>query len=243
MTGDAQIKNPVAEMLSRKAAPDLIGGIRPPHLGAGPVHVEYGQGKPTALNLTGPIVQLAIAGIVLLIGVIITINVVASGNYDLNNVMGIILPLFIAIFIGAPALGRALKGTLYWTRRAAIHPDRVEVVDNSSGTEIRWSAPISEYRDIYHGFMWLTAGDGEGDGLDIEAVMLRHPDQSKTIYVSGTRKTTMGGMNFMDMVQAGREGRKADVEAAVGDTRNPQIEALVAHLAQETGLRVTTDFK
>lgn len=242
MSTETLSENPVAAMLARQAAPDLIGGIRPPRTVEGTVTVEYGEAKPTMRNLTGPIVRLVIAGFVLLIGVIIAINVVISGNYDLNNVMGIILPIFIAGFIGLPSLFRAGKGTLFWTRRATIHPDRVEVVDNASGTEVAWTAPISEYRDIHHGVMWVSAGDGDGGGFDLETVILRHPDQSKNIYVSGTRKQMMGGMSFADMVQAGREGRKADVEAAVGDTRNPQVEAVVAALAEGTGLPLTQEF-
>ncbi|WP_224814480.1 hypothetical protein [Hasllibacter sp. MH4015] len=241
MAADFEDENPVATLLSRRSAPDLVGGLRLPEISDGPVVVVYGEGRPGSRAINGNVLTLLIGALCVLISGIVTINAVRSGNFDLNNVMGIVLPLVIGAFIAGPSLLRAKGGTLQWTRRAELRADEVVVTDKTGSTEVRWSEPLAAYRDIHQAFVHLSSPDGEGDGLTLETVTLRHRDRGKDIYVLGTKKTVMGGMNFSDMVRAGREGRKADVEAAFGDTRNPQVEAIVAALVERTGLPLTQD--
>ena len=242
MPDDTNPTNPVADLLARNSAPDLIGGAGMPELTSGPIVANYGVGQPGSKRASGAMIPLFIGAGLLVVSLIAGISLLRSGSPSLNNVMPVVLPLFIAAFIAGPALFRAKQGTLQWQRYAEIHADRVEVTDVSGDGQVKWSEPISAFQDILHGFTWISSGDGEGSGLDLEVVLLRHRDPSKVIYLSGTKKTVMGGMSFSEMVQAGRDGRKADVEAAVGDTRNPQVDAFVAELASRTGLSVTQDF-
>lgn len=234
--------NPVADLLAKTSAPDLVGGALTPSLHARPFLAQYGVGKPGSGRITGAMVPLFIGAALVLVSLVVAISVLRGGGLNLNSGMGIGLPLLIAAFIAGPALFRAKDGTLQWRREARIFPDRVEVTDTAGDQTATWTAPMSDYTDVHQSFVWLASPDGEGDGLDLEVVLLRHPDPSKTIYVSGSRKAKMGGMSFADMVQAGREGRKDDVVAAVGDTRNPAVEALVAALVAETGLPLVQDF-
>lgn len=234
--------NPVAALLAKTSAPDLVGGTLMPSASARPFLAQYGVGKPGSGRITGAMVPLIIGAGLVLVSVVVAINVVIAGAVNMNSGMGIGLPLVIAAFIAGPSLFRAKDGTLQWRREARIYTDRVDVTDTAGDHSVVWTAPISEYMDIHQSFRWIPSPDGEGSGLELEIVLLRHPSPAKTIYVSGTRKQNMGGMNFMDMVQAGREGRKDDVMAAVGDTRNPAVEALVAALAEETGLPLVQDF-
>lgn len=234
--------NPVAELLAKTAAPDLVGGAAMPSATARPFVANYGEGKPGSGRVTGEMMPLIIGAGLVLLALIVAGNAMRVGEVTMNSGVGIGLSLVIAGFIGGPALFRAKDGTLQWRREAQIFADRVEVTDIAGDQTATWIAPIAEYSDIYQSFMWLPARDGEGDGVELEVVLLRHRDPAKTIYVSGTRKASMGGMSFADMVKAGREGRKEDVTAAVGDTRNPAVEALVAALVQETGLPLVQDF-
>lgn len=234
--------NPVADLLARSPAPDLVGGTLVPSVSVRPIVAQYGVGKPGSGRLTGAMVPLIIGAGLILLSAIIAVSVLISGEINMNSGMGIGLPLFIAAFIAGPALFKAKSGVLQWRRVAEIHADKVVVADTAGPETAVWSAPMSEYRDIHQSFLYVPSPDGEGSGLELEVVLLRHRDPAKTIYVSGTRKQTLGGMNFMDMVQAGREGRKDDVIAAVGDTRNPAVEALVAALVEETGLSLVQEF-
>ncbi|GAB5446580.1 hypothetical protein [Gymnodinialimonas sp.] len=234
--------NPVAELLSKHAAPDLVGGTLLPSASARPIVARYGVGNPGSGRITGAMVPLIIGAGLVLVSLIVGVNVLRAGEVNLNSGMGIGLPLFIAAFIAGPALLRAKSGTLQWRRAARIHGDRVEVTDTAGDQTTTWTAPITEYTDVHQSFYWVSSRDGDGGGAEIEVVLLRHPDPAKTIYVSGTPKQNMGGMSFLDMVQAGREGRKDDVMAVVGDTRNPQVEAFIEVLTAETGLRLVQDF-
>ncbi|ABD54707.1 hypothetical protein [Jannaschia sp. CCS1] len=234
--------NPVADLLAKHAAPDLVGGTILPSVSARPFVADYGVGKPGSGRLTGAMIPLIIGAVLILVSVIVAANALRAGEVTMNSGMGIALPLFIAAFVAGPAVVKAKEGTLQWRRVAEIHADKVVVADRVGDQTAAWIAPISEYRDVHQSFMYIPSPDGDGSGLELEVVLLRHPDPAKTIYVSGTRKQNMGGMSFMDMVQAGREGRKDEVVAATGDTRNPAVEALVAALVEETGLPLVQDF-
>lgn len=234
--------NPVADLLARHAAPDLVGGVVLPSASARPIVAEYGVGKPGSGRLTGAMVPLIIGGVLIVVSAIFAINAVIAGSVNMNSGMAIVLPLVIAAFIAVPALFKTKEGVLQWRRVAEIHAGKVIVADTAGDQTAAWIAPISNYHDVHQSFMFLGSGTGEGDGQEFEVVLLRHPDPAKTIYVSGTRKQTMGGMSFRDMVQAGKEGRKEDVMAATGDTRNPAVEALVAALVDETGLPLVQSF-
>lgn len=238
---DQPTANPVLDLLARQEAFDVVGGTLLPDATARPIVARYGQGKPGSRAITGAMVPLIIGAVLVLISLIVLITTLRAGEASMNAMMGIGLPLLIAAFVAGPALFRAKSGTLQWRREAQIYGDRVEVIDTAADGSVTWSAPLSEYTDIYHRFVHLPSPNGDGDGLDLEVVMLRHADRAKSIYVSGTRKTTMGAMSFADMVKAGKEGRKDDVVAAVGDTRNPAVEALVAALVRETGLALVQD--
>lgn len=233
--------NPVADLLARRPAPELVGGLAIPDLRARPVTLRYGEGKPGVTALSRATLPLFLGGFLVLLSLIVAFNVIRLGEMSLNGGMGIFLPLVIAAFVAGPALLRARAGTLQWQREARIFADRVEVSDHVGEEHITWSAPIGDFKDVHQSFTWLPARNGEGDGLELEVVQLRHADPGKSIYVAGTRKVTMGGMSFSDMVRAGREGRKEEVAAAVGDTRNPAVEAMVADLVELTGLPLTQD--
>ncbi|QXT38783.1 hypothetical protein [Gymnodinialimonas ceratoperidinii] len=242
-TPETGAANPVLDLLARTPAPELVGGLSIPDLRARPITVRYGEGKPGISALSGATLPLFLGAVLVLLSFIVVINVIRLGEVSLNAGMGIVLPLVIAAFVAGPALLRARAGNLQWRREASIFADRVEVSDRTGEHDVSWSAPLSEFKDVHQAFTYIPARNGEGDGLELEVVHLRHPEAGKSIYVSGTRKVTMGGMSFSDMIKAGREGRKEEVTAAVGDTRNPAVEALVAELVELTGLPLTPDFK
>ncbi|MBY4891586.1 hypothetical protein KUL25_02265 [Rhodobacteraceae bacterium N5(2021)] len=235
-------KNPVMDLLARSSAPTLVGGTLLPEASARPFVAQYGVGRPGSGKTTGAMVPLIIGAGLVLLSLIVAISALRNGGVTMNSGMGIGLPLVIAAFIAGPALFRAKDGTRQWRRTAQIFADRVEVTDTAGSVTATWTAPISEYTDVHQSYVWLSSPDGDGDGLELEVILLRHPDPAKTIYVSGTRKVILGNMSFSDMVKAGREGRKDDVVAAAGDTRNLQVEALVDALTKETGLSLVQDF-
>ncbi len=230
----------VEDLLSRVPALVRIGGVSIPTSRELPLHVSYGEGQPGSGRVTRPMVPLVIGGVLCVLGLVFLVQILRAGGGDMNLTMAVILCFGIAAFIGGPALFKMRQGRLQWTRTAEIGPDMVRVTDRTDAASTEWAEPISAYSDIYHRFERLDGG--ETRDVQLEVVELRHPNPGRTIYVLGTRKTAMGGMSFADMVQAGRDGRKADVEAAVGDTRNPQVEAVVAALAEGTGLPLTQEF-
>ena len=138
----------------------------------------------------------------------------------------------VALGLAAPWLWRRLKGVSRWTRSVELHRDRIDVTDSDASGQQRWSRPMSEYRLCHEHTRKGGIGATPAPQFAVyDMLILRHADRSRDIPLRITAATGTGGMTLHDMIDAGRQGDKARVEAAMNDRDNPEFEAFKGYVA------------
>ena len=148
-----------------------------------------------------------------------------------------------AVLLG-PRLWTALRGGATWRRSVRILDGAVEATDTMRGRAVTWRAPLSEYEGIAHRIGTASGVPASGVATKVvrhDILELVHPDPGRTIPLWKRPRTATGGMGMAEMIRAGREGRKEEVEAALNSTRNPQLRAFAERAAAATGLPLLCD--
>ena len=243
------MSGPVEKLLAETPAQYIIGGINPRVEGALPWSISYGLGKPGSKSWrpNSATTPFFIAGAFGLLFVAITVSNSMDRSLTTPEILGGVVILAVLVGLIFPQLYRRSKGALQWSRKVVINADTVRVTDKGDTETVLWEEPLSAYRDIHHSVQSIGAGDSGTAGgtrvTELDVVELRHANQGRTIYLRGTKRNMLGGMNVMEIIQAGREGRKDDVRAAVGNAHNPEFQAYLNNLSEQLGLPVTRDKK
>ena len=148
-----------------------------------------------------------------------------------------------AVLLG-PKLWTALQGGATWRRSARLSGDAVEATDTMKGRTETWRAPLSEYEGIAHRIGSASGVPASGAAAKVvryDILEMVHPDPGRTIPLWKRPRTGTGGLSMADMIRAGREGRKEEVETALNSPRNPQLRAFAERAAAVTGLPLLSD--
>lgn len=149
-----------------------------------------------------------------------------------SELLGLGVIGLVGIALVAPWGLRQIKGVSRWQRTVTLYKDRVEVEDRDATGAARWSQPLGAYRLCHE----ITRKGGFGGGTapqmaKYDMLILRHADRSRDIPLRITPVTGTGGMTMHDMIDAGRRGDRAAVEAAVGNRNSPDFEAFKDYLS------------
>ncbi|MBY6199974.1 hypothetical protein KUV65_01240 [Maritalea mobilis] len=239
--------NKVETLLTDLPAAERIGPMPRLNPGARPWRWSYGAGAPgrSAFRLNAATAPLVFGVFMAVLLVAILVANLSNGVLDGGQLRAAGLIVIVLLVLVGPHTRRKMNGTLQWRREVEITKRKVRVTDRSGKAVETWKEPLSAYRDIHHRIGHVTGFDPSGVGsskaVPLDVIELRHPDPGRTIYLHGSAQTSTGGMSPMDMIRAGRKGRREEVEAAVGSTRNPRVEALLRQLERELGMPVTRE--
>ncbi len=155
-----------------------------------------------------------------------------SEGLEASEIVAFLFILVVVAGLAAPWLLRRLKGVADWQRTVTLYRDKVEVTDQDASGSQRWSLPVSAYRLSHeHVRRGGFATSPAPQYAVYDMLILRHPDRSRDIPLRITPATGTGGMTMRDMIEAGRQGDKARVEAAMNDRDNPDFEAFKAYMS------------
>ena len=158
------------------------------------------------------------------------------------QIAGLAVIAAVLVLFVLPRLRKTAAARARWLREVKIADGMVRVTDRQGGETVTWSEPLAAYRDVHVRIAQRAIRRGSGPGgsrNEVEVAELRHPDPGRTLYLHGSVPTGTGGMDPMDLIRAGYEGRIDEVKDAVGNRVNPVFEAYVADFGAQLSLPVT----